>query len=145
LHQFASQGRTLGIPIAAHLLSDTICLSLGQSEARAGSSTRDIYLHWIYHTVRLPDPQIPLEAQQHDRNPVLSPVVQVYSLAPIPLRILQTRPVVDIIAQDYKVWLKQCEVLRGGGVIEFEAIGAIVHADIVHKGLVYITQELDLG
>jgi hypothetical protein len=102
-------------------------------------------LHWIDHAVCLFNPQITFEAQQHNRNPVLTPIVQVHPLAPIRLRVLQTRSVIDIIAKDDKVWLEQCKVLGGSCVIEFESIGAIVHADIVHEGLVYVTEQLDLG
>jgi hypothetical protein len=104
----------------------------------------DTYLQRIHHTLRLHSPQIPLQPQQHDRDFVLSSVVHVHLLPPVVLRILQTYAVVDVVAEDDEVWLQEGVVLGGGGVIEFEAVGAVVHADVVDEGLVDVAEGLDL-
>ena len=56
--------------------------------------------------------------------------------APRELRVGQAAPVGDVVADDDEVGREQGVVFRGGGVIELEAVGAVVHADIVNKRLV---------
>lgn len=65
--------------------------------------------------------------------------------APIPLHVLQTRAVVDVVAQHDDVRLQQRVVLRRGGVVELEAVPAVVHADVVDEGLVDVVQRFDVG
>lgn len=69
--------------------------------------------------------------------------MHVHLLPPVVLRILQTYAVVDVVAEDDEVWLQEGVVLGGGGVIEFEAVGAVVHADVVDEGLVDVAEWLD--
>ena len=57
-------------------------------------------------------------------------------LPPHLLNVDQTPSVRDIEAQYDKVGPQERIMLRRRGIKEFESVGAIVHADVVDKGLV---------
>ena len=60
-------------------------------------------------------------------------------LPPHLLDVDQTPPVRDVKAQDDDVGLQERVVLRRRRVGEFEAVGAVVHADVVDEGLVHVS------
>jgi hypothetical protein len=70
--------------------------------------------------------------------------MQDHLFPPPPLRLLQARPIIDVIAKNDEIWPQQRVVLRGRSVIELEPIRTIVHADVVCEGLVYVMELLEL-
>lgn len=131
IHQLASHGRAFRIAITPHLLRHPMSLLR------------------IYRPLPL-HPQIPLQPQQHNRNILRSPmhklpphypfppqIILPYSfLSPRILRVDQAPPVADVVAYDDGVGGEEGVVFWGCGVIEFETVGAVVHADVVDEGLV---------
>ncbi len=57
-------------------------------------------------------------------------------LKPDLLQIDQGPPVVDTVAEDYKIRPQQCIMAWRSRVREFEAVSAVVHAYVPDKGLV---------
>ncbi len=57
-------------------------------------------------------------------------------LPPRILRVDQAPPVADVVADDDGVGGEEGVVFRGRGIGEFEAVGAVVHADVVDERLV---------
>lgn len=56
------------------------------------------------------------------------------------LHIHQASPVVDVVAQYYKVGLQQRVMLGGSRVGEFEAVRSVVHAYVPDEGLVQVAE-----
>lgn len=64
------------------------------------------------------------------------------NLAPYLSRIDQARTIAYVVAEDDKI-RREKRVVRGRrGVVEFEAVGAVVELDVEWKGLVQIPKEL---
>lgn len=90
--------------------------------------------------------QIPLEPQQHDRDfLILVREMPRRCLPPDLLRVDQAQSIADVITDDDKIGVSEGVVVWRGGVGEFEAIGTVIQADIVDKGLVEISEEAEVG
>ena len=83
------------------------------------------------------DPQLALQPQQHHRDEfILVAVVPHHVLPPHLLNVEQAGPGGDVVAQYHEVGVQERVVFRGRGVVECEAVGTVVHANVVYKGLV---------
>lgn len=65
--------------------------------------------------------------------------------APDLLGVQQAAAIGDVVAQDGEVGGEQGPVFRGGGVGEFEAVGAVVERDVEGEGLVEVAEEGRVG
>lgn len=92
------------------------------------------------------DSEISLQPQQHDRYIFsLSRIIPCRLFPPQHGCVRQALSIIDGVADHHKIRSEQGIVIRRRGVVKFETIRAIVHADVEDEGLVNVAKEGEVG
>ena len=59
--------------------------------------------------------------------------------------VVQTTPVANVVAQDYVIRLQEGVGIGRACVVELEAVGAVIQADVVVEGLVFVAEVGKIG
>ena len=90
--------------------------------------------------ILLPSPDIPLQAQDQNRNPIVRVKVVLGDADPVGSEVRETGGIGNAVAEDDDGRVQEGVVGRARGVGEFEAVGSVVQADVEGEGLVEVVE-----
>lgn len=131
LTQLSRNGRALSIFVYAHFLRDSQAFLWHDALAQ---NTRRLLLLCPFL------PEISLQPNNDYGQALACIKMPIHSILPIRLQRVETLAVRHIVAKNEHVWSEEGIVLRAGGIVEFEAVRAVVHADVEDEGLVAVAE-----